>query len=309
MRNFFTVWGSRHLQVLFDTLGRLCKAPVSSGMTILVLAIAITLPLVMFKIVSSMESITSSWTGEPQISVFLKLDSVEHGLDPVEFGQRLLQNPTIEDVQYISPEQGIMEFAEMPGFNEAIKALPSNPLPPLLVVFPATGQDNTATDELVDQLAQMQEVDAAVYDQEWLYRLSAMIALIQRGVLVLALLMGISILLVISNTIRLGITNRAQEIEIINLVGGTHGFISRPFLYIGAIQCFLGGVLAWSLTNLTLFLLAKPVEQLAALYQSEFQVGWIGPGLAGGVILGAVLLGLIAARLTVNRFLQGLKPR
>ena len=117
-----------------------------------------------------------------------------------------------------------------------------------------------------------------------------------------------SILLIISNTIRLGIINRSREIEIINLMGGTHGFIRRPFLYTGAVQSFLGAALAWLLTNLTLYLLAQPVTRLTTLYQSEFQIGWVDPGLAAIVIICAVLLGLLAARLTVDRFLRGLKP-
>ena len=300
---------SRHLQVLFDTLGRLWKTPVSSAMTILVLAIAMTLPMVLFKIFDSLEAVTSEWVGSPRISVFLYTEAGQSDMDPIEVGQLLLQNPKIEDVQYVSPEQGLEEFAEFDGFVEAIEALPENPLPPLLIVFPATGTDNAATQVLAEELESMSFVDTAVYDQQWVNRLAAIVQLFQRGVTVLACLMGIGILLVISNTVRLGIINRASEIEIIDQVGGTRAFIRRPFLYTGAIQCFLGSLFAWGLTNITLYMLARPVERLALLYESDFRVDWAGVGTALFVTVISVLLGLIASRFTVDRHLGSLTPR
>jgi len=303
-----SVWLSRHLQVLFDTLGRLWKTPLTSAMTILVLAIAMTLPMVLYKIVDSLESVTANWIDNPRISVFLESGTDAEIPDPIEFGQKLLQNPKVEDVQYISPEQGLAEFDNLDGFTEAIEALPSNPLPPLLIVVPATGRDNDATMTLADELESMQGVDTAVYDQQWLNRLAAIVDLIRRGVLVLACLMGIGIVLVISDTVRLGIINRAAEIEIIDQVGGTHAFIRRPFLYSGALHCFFGALFAWGVTNLTLYLLASPVSRLTLLYESDFMIGWISPGIAFVVTAVAVSLGLLASRFTVDRHLRGLKP-
>ena len=303
-----SIWVSRHLQVLFDTLGRLWKTPVSSAITILVLAIAMTLPMVLYKIFDSLEGVTSDWIGSQRISVFLNTEKGQLNMDPIEIGQRLLQNPMIEDVQYVSPEQGLREFAALDGFAEAIEALPENPLPPLLVVFPATGTDNLATQALAEELESAPFVDTAVYDQQWMNRLAAIVDLLQRGVTVLACLMGIGIVLVISNTVRLGIINRASEIEIIDQVGGTHAFIRRPFLYAGAIQCLLGSLLAWGLTNITLYMLARPVARLALLYESDFRIGWAGSGTALFVSVIAVLLGLLASRFTVDRYLGSLTP-
>jgi len=135
-----------------------------------------------------------------------------------------------------------------------------------------------------------------------------MVNVVKRAVVVLALLMGAGILLVISNTVRLGITNRANEIEIIDQVGGTKSFIRRPFLYIGAIQCLFGALLAWLITSLTLFLLVKPVARLAELYQSSFVIGYVGIAVAATVALIVTVLGILAARVTVDRYLVRLRP-
>lgn len=298
----------RHLQVMFDTLGRLWTTPLATLMTILVLAIAMTLPIVLYRIADSLATVTEGWAGSPRISVFLDKPGSSGKPDPVEVGHALLTNPQVDDVEYISPEQGLAEFASVSGLEEAIKALPENPLPPLLIVVPAADLGADEISGLVDAINQRDDVESVVYDQKWLSRIDAIVNLFRQGVVVLSVLMSIGILLVIGNTVRLGISHRATEIEIIDQVGGTHRFIRRPFLYQGAIQSLLGGLLAWAISNLTLYLLARPVEALAALYQSDFRIGWAGFGLGLSVIAGAVLLGLIAARITVDRHLRLLRP-
>jgi len=110
MSELLRVWFVRHLQVLFETLGRLWQTPIASLMTTLVIAIAIALPLVLFQIVLSVDRLSAGWQGAPQISVFLKADTSDGAVDPVEAGQTLLQNPKVEDVQYISPEEGLSTF-------------------------------------------------------------------------------------------------------------------------------------------------------------------------------------------------------
>lgn len=301
----FGIYVSRHLQVFFDTLGRLWKTPMATVMTVLVLAIAMTLPMVLYRITDSIAQVTAHWTGSPKISVFVHRDG---DFDPREVGREFLNNPLVDDVEYVSPEQGLAEFSAVSGMEEAIQALPSNPLPPLLLVSPAAEVEQAAIDDLVDALTAHEKVDTVIYDQRWLTRVHAIVGVFGRGVLVLSVLMGIGILLVIGNTVRLGITHRAAEIEILDQVGGTRSFIRRPFLYHGAIQSLLGGLLAWLLTNLTLYLLAKPIRELATLYQSDFRIGWAGFGLGFGVIGLAVLLGLIAARVTVDRHLRRVRP-
>jgi cell division transport system permease protein len=278
-------------------------------MTILVIAVALSLPMVLHKVVQSMQGILDGWQGHSEISLFLhaQVDGVE--VAPVDFGQSLMRNPVIEDVRYISPDDGLRQLEDMPGIREAVSLLPENPLPPLLVVRPAGDLTADESGRLADELNQMPEIDIAVYDQRWLHRLEAILDLLGRGVLVLSALTGIGVLLVVSNTVRLGIGSRAAEIDIIDQVGGTRAFIRRPFLYTGAIQCLFGAMLAWAFSNLVLMILFQPVSRLANLYHSEFELGWIDPVTAAWVCTGSLLLGLIAARMTVDHYFGTLRPR
>lgn len=308
MRNFVGIWIVRHLQVMFDTLGRLWQTPFASAMTILVLAVALALPLFLFKVVDRLQDMAAGWQGQSEISLFLHRSVNGEPLDPRATGQNLLRNPVIEDVRFVSPEDGIEALSRTPGMSAAISSLPENPLPAVLVVVPAKDLSVDETEVLAQSLQVMDEVDVALFDQRWLHRLTGIVELVRRVVVALSILMGVGVLMVISNTVRLGISNRAAEIEIIDQVGGTRTFIRRPFLYAGAIQCFLGAALAWLVANLVLLLLSWPVQRLAGLYHSDFQLGWVGFQTGFAALAIAVGLGLVAARLTVDHYLRDLGP-
>ena len=297
-------WILRHLQVLLDTLGRMWNAPLPTLMTLIMLGVAMALPLVLHKVVDSLAGAAGQWHHRPQISLFLNIppgpDDAGMDATAVAFGHRLLQIPAIEDIEYIPPGEAIAEFKRVSGFGAALDNLPENPLPPLLVVYPDPSQEVAQIQQLVTQLAAFEEVDSASFDQLWLQRLSAILALFKRGVAVLSALMAVGVVLIISNTVRLGIAGRADEIEIIAQVGGTRGFIRRPFLYFGALQGLFGALFACVIGNAGLYLLGKPVATLAALYESSFKIQWLGFSLSAWVALCAALLGWLAARATVD---------
>ena len=113
-------------------------------------------------------------------------------------------------------------------------------------------------------------------DTEWVKRLHAMLDLLRRVVLLTGALLGVGIVLIVSNTIRLDILNRRAEIEVMKLVGASDGFARRPFLYSGVWYGLGGGLLALLLVALASLLLARPVEQLALLYGSAFRLAGLG---------------------------------
>ena len=122
-------------------------------------------------------------------------------------------------------------------------------------------------------------------------------------------LLVLGVVLILGNTIRLAIENRRDEILIVKLVGGSNSFVRRPFLYSGLWYGVGGGVIAALLVGASLWYLQQPVNELAGLYGSDFQLR--GLGLMGGlnlVILGGIL-GLAGAWVAVSRHLVHIEPR
>jgi cell division transport system permease protein len=102
--------------------------------------------------------------------------------------------------------------------------------------------------------------------------------------------------------------NRRTEIEVMKLVGATDGFARRPFLYSGVWYGLGGGLLALALCTAAVGLLSGPVERLAGLYDSAFQLR--GLGLTGGVavLALAMMLGWLGSWLAATRHIRAIAP-
>ena len=94
----------------------------------------------------------------------------------------------------------------------------------------------------------------------------------------------------------------------VKLVGGTDGFVRRPFLYTGLWYGLGAGLLAWVLVQLSLWYLSSVVDHLIQLYQSDFQLQGLGVGASAVLLLLAILLGSSGAWLAVLRHLKVIEP-
>ena len=159
------------------------------------------------------------------------------------------------------------------------------------------------------ELGALAEVDEAVLDMVWVERLASFVELANRVVLVLGALLALSVLLVVGNTIRLSIENRKDEIQVAKLVGATDAWVKRPFIYTGFWFGLIGALVAWLFVQISLLLIQEPVGQLAALYQSGFELQGLGFTDSLILLLTGVVLGLIGAKLAVGRHLKEIEPQ
>lgn len=306
VRSHLRAWLESHRASLFDSVRRLLRQPFGSFFTCLVMAIALCLPMGLALLLDSVERLSGTWQHAAQISVYLKMDvSDDEGL---ALRDDIATMPNVAEAEWISREQALEEFQALSGLARAIEDLPVNPLPGSVVVTPAT-VDKMQLESLRLGLADLPGVELAQLDLLWVERLGAILELGNRFVFGLTLLLVMTLLLVIGNTIRLHIESRRTEIEVIKLVGGTDGYVRRPFLYMGALYGICAGVLAWLVLAFGLAWLNTAVLRLAGLYGSDFAL--TGVPLADGLslLLGALLLGYIGAWLAVARHLSELAPK
>lgn len=305
-RRHLRAWLESHRASLIDSLLRLAKQPVGSFFTCLVMAVALSLPMGLSLLLGNVERLGGSWQQAAQISVFLKMDVSDAQGEKLRGEVAIL--PSVAQAEWISRERALEEFQQGSGLGEALKELPENPLPGVILVTPQE-VDKSALEALRNQLAELPKVEQAQLDMVWVERLTAILRLGDRFVFGLSLLLVAALLLVIGNTIRLHIENRRNEIEVIKLVGGTDSYVRRPFLYMGALYGAGAGLLAWGLLAFGLDWLNAAVVRLAGLYGSDFAL--LGVPLSDGLslLLAALLLGYIGAWLAVARHLNELSPR
>lgn len=298
---------THHLWVLVSSLGQLWRTPLATLMTAAVIGIALALPAGLHVLLQNVQRLSTGWEGTAQMSLFLKQGVSEKRIQSL--AKKLRGWEGVADVRYISRKQALAEFRELSGFGGALDSLDENPLPAVLVLRPTAEAAQPAQMELLlGRVQQLTSVDLAQLDMEWVRRLSSIIELGKRGVLLLSGLLALAILLVVGNTIRLTILNRSQEIIVTKLIGATNAFIRRPFLYTGLWYGIMGAVVAWLLVSSFLGLLNDPVSRLSFLYNSQFSLGGLDLETVGILLGSGIVLGLAGSWLAVGKHLQAIEP-
>ena len=304
-RQRFESYREHHRDVAMESLHRLLATPLPTLMTVLVIAISLALPAGLYVLLKNAQVVSEDWDGSAQISLFLRKDTTED--QGRKLANDLAKRGDVKRTEYISRDQALKEFQQQSGLGNILNELGENPLPAVIVVYPAQNDLKEAR-QLRNDLAAMGQVDIAQLDAQWVQRLYALLELGQRLVVALSLGLGLAVLLVIVNTIRLSIENRRDEIVIVKLVGGTDAYVRRPFLYTGFWYGLGGCLVALILIQSLLLWLDGPVQVIADLYRSQFSLSGLGFGPSLVMLVGSILIGLLGARLAVSRHLRAIEP-
>lgn len=295
-----------HAHALFSSLGRMLKTPFTSTMTVMVLAIAIALASGFYVLLANVEQLTDNLEGSNQISLFLK-QQVDDA-DGRKLADKIQQNPQVKSVKLLTKENSLAEFREFSGFGDAIKALDDNPLPTVLEVLPKNSLDSGEDlQKLVDDLKQFSEVDVAQLDMQWVRKLQSIIELARSSMWLLSCILSIAVLFIMGNTIRLELEGRREEVLISKLVGATHSFIQRPYLYTGFWFGFFAGTVAWVMVTTMMLFLRKPIENLSMLYQKTYSVVFLGFFESFALLFFSALLGVVGAWIVLRYQLRQMK--
>lgn len=298
---------ARHAQTLIGSLGRIVNQPFATLMTMAVIAVALALPLLLNLFLQNVRSATVNWNDAYDLSVYMDKRAGANRVQAT--AKQLRQRTDVAAVRVITAEQALTEFRSDSGFGKALDALSDNPLPDTLIVTPTLAASTPeGTEALKTALAAMADVQAVQLDTEWVKRLHAILDILRRVVFLTAGLLGLGIVLIVSNTIRLDILNRRAEIEVMKLVGASDGFARRPFLYSGIWYGLGGGLLALILVAVAAAMLAHPVEHLALLYGSTFRLQGLKLGNGAAVLGLAVGLSWMGSWLAASRHIRAIEP-
>jgi cell division transport system permease protein len=297
----------RHaLAQIAGVLRRIFSSKLAGSLNILVIGIALSLPAGMYVMLQNAQGLVAQLSGTPQISLFLSMDAKTDDVDRLR--KQLAQHPAITRTEFVARDRALEQLKESTGLTDVIGGLNQNPLPDAFIVYPKQGEAQ-ALDKLRNELAKLPMVELAQLDSAWAYKLEALLNFGRIAVLILAVLLSLALIAITFNTIRLQILTQRDEIEVARLIGATNGFIRRPFLYFGAIQGLLGGIMAWLIISLSMLLLNWQLDALSQLYASRFSLHLLSPGDGLTLLLFSMYLGWLGAWLSVARHLSQSEPR
>ena len=226
--------------------------------------------------------------------------------DPVAALQaRLDELPEVAGTRYISKEEALAEFREeraAAGQEDLTDVyLGFNPFPAQISI---ELRDPRASGGLVDMLsAETAVVRRVVGQQAGIDRLVNLTALLRTiGVVVLAFV-GLTVLLIVINSIRMALMSRAQEIEIMRLVGASDRYVRWPFILEGV----LIGLIGAASTLLLLLLASTPIAELARAIAGQVPVGFsesLTTQISILVLVAGLGLGSVGAWISVRAYLR-----
>jgi cell division transport system permease protein len=294
-------WLLAHTRAARLALARLATAPLNTVLSVLGIAIALALPAGGYALLSQVSALGGSTVATPQFTLFLKVDGERKTTQAV--ADRLKERGDIARIQILPREDTLARMKSSEGLADVIAALPKNPFPDAIVVTPADDSP-PAIEKLAAEARQWREIELVQIDAHWARRFAALVNLARSGVLLLATLLGIGLVTITFNTIRLQVMTRQREVEVSGLLGATDGFIRRPFLWHGALLGLLGGIAAWLIVAGASLWLQTAVAELAQLY--GFTLALQPPSAANtAALLGiAGALGWLGAALSMRQHLR-----
>lgn len=302
-----TIWFARHVNIALASLGRLVRQPFASLMIVLVIAVTLALPAAINLVIKNAQSISGNWDNALDFSVFLNQEIVED--EARGLGRLIEQRADVSSVVFVSATDALLDFKVQSGFGAALDQLPENPLPHTLVVRPSPGNTSASMTLLHEELGNLPETEHVQVDTEWVQRFHAILDIVRQAIAIGAALLGIAIIVVIGNTIRLDIENRRDEIEVTKLIGASNAFVRRPFLWTGFWYGLFGGLMALALVYYGLYLLQGPVARLSGLYQGNITVAALSLREAAGIVGVGIFLGLFGSWFTTARHMRRIEPR
>ncbi len=255
-------------------------------------------------ITGNLGALVAEWKEQFQVTVFL-----EDGITADQLAllrKRVQSERAVKSMTYTSKAEALQQFKrEMQGKEALLDGLGENPIPASLQLrLHAAYQTPEALKQLTASLGRLEGVEDVMYGQEWVDRLSTVIQVLRFLGLSVGLALGLASLLIVSNTIRLAVYARAEEIEVMRLVGASRLHIRIPFVLEGMIQGTLGAGLALLLLfaayRITLWQIQMTPGQIFGIGVGSF----LAPHLAGLMVAVGAGVGAFGSLISVGRFLR-----
>lgn len=292
---------AEHRRDLLRASQALVATRATTAITVLIIGIALLLPSLLLSLENALSAGLARLEAETSVNVFLEQKASQS--EASELSKRILTLPLAAEVKTLSPDAALADLALAIGLDDSLAGLEANPLPYTLIVTIEAGEQapSAAARSLAQEISALAGVESVSVEGDWLRRLEALSGLLNRGGQLLMLLVSVGLLAVIGASVQQAVLARIDEIRVSQLIGAEPAYLARPFLYTGLFLGAGGGVLAWLLASLMVWLLNREVAQLLMLYGTASEASAPLRVVGQQFLVGAgALLGWIAAQLATR---------
>lgn len=249
----------------------------------------------------NLQGVFETWKNQVLVTIYLRDGFPED--DILIFQDRLSSLPEVHSVTYTSKDKALEEFGVMLGDDRfLIEGLDRNPLPASLQITPKDPFRNLdGVNKILGAIGDDPLVQDIQYGQDWLDTLDRLFYLLDFGALVLGLTLSLAAVFIISNTIKITVMARRDELEIMRLVGATESFIRLPFLVEGVIQGMAGALISLGLLGGVHALLSSRSDQPILRMLSIESLAFLPLSAMAAILLGGMVLGGLGSLASVGK--------
>jgi len=250
----------------------------------------------------NVKSWIQGWGQTLSISVYLK-----DGIDQGTRGRIRMTISTLKGAEitgYISKEKALQDMKGMLGSQAGLlDGLTGNPLPASFeVAFRNVDRAKFEPKRIKEALEKVAGVDEVQYSEQWLDQFEGLLYVLKVAGIAIGGLLCVAVLFIITNTIKLAIYSRRNEIEIYKLVGATDWYVKVPLLIEGALQGLLGALIALGTLTVIHFILSFKAIQVFGLPFMDFV--FLSRSYTLGILSLGLVLGLLGSYIAIGRFFK-----
>jgi len=249
----------------------------------------------------NLQGVFETWKTQVRVTIYLRDGFPEE--DILILQDRLSSLSEVHSVTYTSKNKALEEFGVMLGGDRfLIEGLDRNPLPASLQITPGDPYRNLdGVNTILAAIGDDPLVQDIQYGQDWLDKLDRLFNVLDLGAIILGLTLSLAAVFIISNTIKITVMARRDELEIMRLVGATESFIRLPFLVEGVIQGMAGAVLSLGLLGSVHTLLASRSDQPLLRMLNIESLAFLPFSAIGAILLGGMVLGGLGSLASVGK--------
>jgi len=252
----------------------------------------------------NLEGATEDWSKRVQVVVYFEKELTAQ--EVAAFRTRIDSISGTDKVTYVSKDEAVKRFrARLKGQESLLEGVSAEVLPASLEIsLQKKSRDSEAVAAYVAGLKKIPGIGEVQYGDEWVKRFSTFMNFMRLMGALLGGFLLLAVIFIVSNTIKLTIYARKDELEVLGLVGATRFFIKAPFLIEGILHGAAGSVLAIIIITLCYLGFLQNAGNFLSFNPADEGVSFLPYSYLAGLLLGGVVLGFLGSLTSLKRFIN-----
>jgi len=251
----------------------------------------------------NMEGTIDQWSRKVAVTVYFDTEPLPQELSLLK--SRITALPGTEAVQFVSRGEALKIFrSRLKGQESLLEGIAEDILPSSFEI--TLKKEFRSTDSInlyVGRLKQVQGIGEVQYGEEWVNKFLTFFQFIRILGLMIATFLILTVLFIVSNTIKLTVLARQDELEILALVGATPFFIKAPFLIEGMLQGAVGSLLAVGMLTAGYYAMLANAANFLSFNPADTGLIFLPPPYIAMLIIGGILLGFIGSLVSLKKLI------